>query len=394
MEERLPKRVALLATHPIQYQIPWFCRLAASPELDLKVFFGLVPDAAQQGVGFDISFSWDIPLLEGYAWSALKNVSNRPSLGSFTGCNTPEIYRELRSWCPHVVILTGWHSLMMFQGLWACKRLRIKAVVRGESNALRSRPWFVRVGHRLLMKGYTSFLAVGEANRVFYEQAGVSANRIFDCPYFVDNDRFVASAAELNRRRSQLRSRWQIPDEACCFVFVGKMLPKKRPLDLLFAVDEARKQCASLHLLMVGTGQLMDEAKAFAAKQNLPVTFTGFLNQSEIPKAYVAADCLVLPSDSGETWGLVVNEAMACGIPAIVSDRVGCGPDLVVAEETGAIFPLGNVDSLARKIVSFASDMDRLKAMGKEAQKKVMTCYSVGRAVDGTLAAVQAAVRT
>ena len=128
-------------------------------------------------------------------------------------------------------------------------------------------------------------------------------------------------------------------------------------------------------------------------QENLPVTFAGFLNQSEIPKAYVAADCLVLPSDSGETWGLVVNEAMACGIPAIVSDHVGCGPDLVIEGETGGVFPLGDIDALAHKIAHFASDADRLKAMGKEAQRRVMTYYSVDRAVEGTLAAIHAAVQ-
>jgi glycosyltransferase involved in cell wall biosynthesis len=114
----------------------------------------------------------------------------------------------------------------------------------------------------------------------------------------------------------------------------------------------------------------------------LPVTFAGFLNQSEISRAYVAADCLVLPSDYGETWGLVLNEAMASGIPAIVSDRVGCGPDLVIENQTGAICPFGNGAALAEQMVAFASDRQRMQEMGRRARERVLQEYSVEKAVE------------
>ena len=94
---------------------------------------------------------------------------------------------------------------------------------------------------------------------------------------------------------------------------------------------------------MVGSGELEGTCHQQAERRGLPVTFTGFLNQGEIADAYAAADALVLPSDSGETWGLVVNEAMACGLPAIVSDHVGCVADLVIHGQTGLIFPLDQV---------------------------------------------------
>ena len=222
---------------------------------------------------------------------------------------------------------------------------------------------------------------------------GWPTHKIFDCPYFVDNDRFSSSALELFNHRAQLRAQWQIPDRACCFLFAGKMIAKKRPLDLLQAVSKVRDCGAPVHVLMVGTGELLDEAKVFAEKEKLPVTFAGFLNQTEMPKAYVAADCLVLPSDAGETWGLVVNEATACGIPAIVSDHVGCGPDLVLEGQTGVVFPLGDIAALSEKIGALASEPAKLRAMGKAAQQRVVNYYSINRAVEGTLAAIDAAVR-
>ena len=202
-------RVALLATHPIQYQVAWFCKLASLPELEVKVFFGMIPDAAQQGVGFDVSFDWDIPLLEGYPWVVLENVSSKPDLDRFSGCKTPEIYNTLKNWRPNVVILTGWHSLMLIQALWACLRLRVPIIVRGDSNSIRSRTIATQTGHRILMKAFDHFLAVGISNREFYERAGVSRYRIFDCPHFVDNERFSTSAAKLKPMRDQLRSKWQ-----------------------------------------------------------------------------------------------------------------------------------------------------------------------------------------
>jgi glycosyltransferase involved in cell wall biosynthesis len=143
---------------------------------------------------------------------------------------------------------------------------------------------------------------------------------------------------------------------------------------------------------MVGAGELMEPARVLAHQEQLPLSFTGFLNQSEIVRAYVAADCLVLPSDAGETWGLVVNEAMACGLPAIVSDQVGCGMDLVHEQETGATFPMGDVTALANRIEEFAADPDELIAMGQRAQQLVLTHYSVERAVEGTLSAIEGVV--
>jgi glycosyltransferase involved in cell wall biosynthesis len=121
------------------------------------------------------------------------------------------------------------------------------------------------------------------------------------------------------------------------------------------------------------------------------VTFAGFLNQSEIVKSYVAADTLVLPSDGGETWGLVVNEAMVCGRPCIVSDKVGCGPDLVTPE-TGAIHPLGDVARLAELMSEFAADRNRLRVRGEAAARKI-TEYSTEVAVRGMLEAVHAVAR-
>jgi glycosyltransferase involved in cell wall biosynthesis len=191
----------------------------------------------------------------------------------------------------------------------------------------------------------------------------------------------------MRSRKNEFRTAWGIPPDARVFLFCGKFIQKKHPLTLLRAAAVARSQGARLHLLLVGDGELRPECERFARSHELPATFAGFLNQSRLPEAYVAADCLVLPSDDGETWGLVVNEAMACGLPALVSDRVGCAPDLIVPGESGQIFPFGDEHALARALVELSSDRAILEQMGRSARKHVSQ-YSLEALTEGTLQAL------
>jgi glycosyltransferase involved in cell wall biosynthesis len=380
--------LAIVATHPIQYQIPWFQELSKLPEVKLRIYYALLPDKGQQGAGFGVPFVWDIPMLEGYEWVALANTARKPSLSKFFGSRTPSIKAVLSQNRPDAVIITGWNAYSLLQALWACMILRIPRIVRGESNALCKRPPWIRLLHRALLSCFDAFLAIGNANQQFYLQNGVESARIFDSKYFVDNHRIHTGFELAVPKRAALREKWGIPCDRFCFLYVGKLEPKKRIFDLLAALRMAMRTSKDLHLLVVGAGELGDEAKAMSEAGDLPVSYAGFLNQTELPDAYAAGDCLTLPSDYGETWGLVVNEAMVCGLPAIVSDRVGCGPDLIEQGVTGAIFPFGNVTTLAARLVEMASDRSRAQVMGRRARERV-SCYSVKETTAGTLRAVE-----
>lgn len=380
-------KVAIVATHPIQYHIPWFQGLAAQAGVELKVYFAMLPTREQQGVGFNVPFTWDIPMLEGYEWEVLPNAVAKPQLGTFRGSSVPSIRRILAANRPDAVIITGWHALPLLQALWACIRLGIPRLVRGESNTMRSRPLRIRLLHRLLLAQFDAVLTIGRSSRQFYLQNGVDAARLFPTDYFVDNQRFQNQLELVRDQRAMIRARWNIPADHTCYLYVGKLEQKKRILDLLAALGIARGRTPSIHLLVVGTGDLMAEAVRVTAEGGLPVTFAGFLNQTEISQAYAAADCLVLPSDYGETWGLVVNEAMASGLPAIVSDRVGSGPDLVEAGSTGDVFPFGDSAALGELLVRYA-DQDLLASMGRRA-RRLIEAYSVERAVGGTVRAFE-----
>ncbi|MBZ0087658.1 MAG: glycosyltransferase family 4 protein [Thermomonas sp.] len=382
-------RVAMVTTHPIQYQVPWLRLLGQQAGIELQVFFAMVPDAAEQGREFGVAFEWDMPLLEGYAHTVLENVAKRPSLTEFRGCDTPGIGRALREGRFDAVIVNGWGTKMALQALWACKRQGIPCIVRGEANGLRPRARWKRFLHARLLARYAACLAIGSNNRDYLRAAGVPDKRIFATPYCIDNLRF-RDAAERWRQElgvSALRARFGLDSARTVFLFSGKFVEKKRPGDIIEAVRRLPEVVRSnIQILLVGDGPLREQLQQ--AAQGLPVHFAGFLNQSEITAAYAASDALLLPSDSGETWGLVVNEAMACGLPALVSDQVGCAVDLVTPGATGEVFGCGDVAALAALLKRYAAKREALAQMGQAAQARVLDGYNFGRVVDGAMAAL------
>lgn len=381
-------RLGIVASHPVQYQVPWYRALAAEANVDLTVYYALIPTPAQQGIGFGVDFAWDVPLLDGYRWTALENSARSPSLDGFLSSRTPSVERILARDRPDVVVVSGWQSFPLLQAARACGRLGIPCLVRGESSALRRRPWWGRAIHRRLVARFDACLAIGRVNLRFYRENGVPPERIFLVPYFVDERRFRSQAERLAPERESIRRGWGLSPEDVCLLFAGKLVAKKRIGDLLAAVAIARRSRPEARVLVVGDGEEAEAARRLAAELGVPAAFAGFLNQTEISRAYVAADCLVLPSDYGETWGLVVNEAMVHGLPAIVSDRVGCGPDLVEDGVTGRVFPFGDRNALARAIVDVVERPGPRREMGARARHRVAE-YSAERAVGGTLEAAR-----
>ena len=395
-----PVNLVAVETHPIQYKAPFFRLLHQDPRVDLTVLYAMVPDSTKQGDGFGVNFKWDLPLLNGYNYEVLENQAKIPSVNFFRGCDTPEIYKRLKELRPDAVLVNGWVVKTCLQALFACLRLEIPCIVRGEANDLRPRAWWKTIFHKLLLKQYSAFISIGKSNRDFYVNRGVAPEKVFNGFYCVESDRFAKQCEDAKQEWRGLRNKWGIPSDSVCFIFSGKFEEKKRPMDILYALhkvsesskrkpqrDKSKNVCKQ-HLLMVGDGKLRTQCEAFAKEYNLPVTFTGFLNQSEIPQAYAVSDCMVLASDFGETWGLVVNEAFACGLPAIVSDRVGCHPDLIIPNKTGAVFPFGNFDRLAHLMREFSQDKDALIQMGQNACEHIQD-YSIDNLVKGTLDAIR-----
>jgi glycosyltransferase involved in cell wall biosynthesis len=242
------------------------------------------------------------------------------------------------------------------------------------------------------MPRFDGYLVVGQRAREYYLNYGASEKRMFSAPHAVDNAFFAAESACMRTDRAGLRRRFGLPESATVWLFAGKLVGRKRPSDFLEAIGRAAARDGQTWALVVGDGPLRLVLEQTVRKAGWPVRFAGFLNQSQMPAAYAASDALVLPSNATETWGLVVNEAMASGLPAIVSDQVGCGPDLVRPNETGMVFRCGDVDQLTRMITCLSSEPPRLSRLAAGARRHIAN-YSIEAAVRGTLAAIRAVGR-
>lgn len=387
------KKLAILTTHPIQYQAQFFRNLASRAGLDMQVFFCHEATASEQAAaGFGVEFEWDTPLLGGYQYSFLKNVAKTPTVARFAGLDTPEIKSIISRGGYDAVLVNGWHYKAAWQAIRACWRTKTPVMVRGDSHLHTRRPLWKRITkrmtHRQFIPKFDACLAVGKWSREYYLHYGARPERIFLSPHAVDNDWFEREAAASRTQRAENRTRWGLENNSTVFLFVGKFIEKKRPRDFVEAIALANRSGAHISGLMIGDGPLRSECEDFVNSNKIPVRFAGFLNQTQLPAAYAAADCLVLPSDGGETWGLVVNEAMACGLPAIVSDQVGCGPDLIDPGLTGDIFPMGNIGSLAATMQVWAGAGRCRDAL--EAVHPKIEGYSIQRAAEGILEAMRA----
>jgi len=328
----------------------------------------------QAKAGFGVEFEWDVSLMDGYRWEYVPNVASKPGTNSFWGMDNPELANKIARREFDAVVLNGWHYKSAWQTMQACWRNGTAIMGRGDSN-LRTPRNAVKTGakwpfYRFFISRLDAGLPVGAWSREYFLHYGARPDSVFDVPHTVDSDRISSEASRWMQNRGELRRKWGLPDDEMVFVFPGKLIARKRPLDFIRAIGQARRMGAKVIGLIVGDGVLRQDCEAEAAQSGGPVRFAGFLNQTEIIKAYVAADALALPSDGRETWGLVVNEAMVCGRPCFLSDQVGCSPDLIDQGKTGATFRCGDVDGLAALLKQYA-DRETLLKMGEQARDKI-----------------------
>ncbi len=387
----MPFRLAYLVSHPIQYQVPLLRRLAAHPDVDLTVYYMDDAGARQyRDPEFGVTVQWDLPLLDGYSWRVLPNRSPIPRADHFLRYLQPSVIRALRRGRYDAVVVHGYaHATewLAFLGAWLSGT---PLLLRGESTHLGRRRWARAVKRLVLgpaLRRMAGVLAIGSLNRRFYRAYGVPESRIFWVPYAVDNERFMAEADRLAPERQALRRLLGWPDDLPVVLYSGKLIPKKRPLDIVDA-------CARLGvdrpivLVFMGDGPLRGEVEGAARRRGLAhAIVTGFINQSEVPRYYAAADVLALPSGY-EPWGLALNEGMCFGLPVVASDAVGAAPDLVRDGENGFVYPAGDTQALAEALRRVLASPERRLRMGTRS-REIVSGYSYEADVRGILEALR-----
>lgn len=376
-------RLAIVTTHPVQYYAPLFRDLAR--DLDLTVFYGYRPVPSDQAqAGFGVGFEWDIDLTSGYRLQFLKNRAWQPGLAGFWGISTPEIGKRLRDGKFDAVLLIGWHKKFLLQALLAAKRLGLPVLMRGDSHLQTPRSRLKRLAKELaypvFLRQFDAALAVGVMSRAYWRHYRFPAARIFASPHCVDTDWFAERATLA--ARIELRARLGIAPAAPVVLFAGKLVEFKRPLQLVEAVSRVRRSGVPAELLVAGDGPLRQAMTDRAAALGLRLHLLGFYNQSQMPAAYAAADVLALPSKQ-ESWGLVANEALACGTPAIVADSVGCAPDLITLFGEQVVFASDRVDSLVDRLGAVLHCPPSLEVIAAANRT-----FSLSAAVSGIVAAM------
>jgi glycosyltransferase involved in cell wall biosynthesis len=325
-------KLAIISSHPIQYNAPLFALISKEQKIELMVFYSWGEQS--MGAKFDPDFGktieWDIPLLDGYAYTFAKNTSKDPGSHHFKGIINPTLNQEIERWGAEVVWVWGWSfdshlkAMRYFKG-------KIPVWFRGDSTLLDEPKGFSlkKIVRRIFLtwvyRHVDKAFYVGTHNKAYYRKHGLKETQLVYAPHAIDNERFFESTGEKSMEASCWREKLGFKKEDIVLLFAGKFEPRKNPFFLVELMKAI--QLESIKLVMVGNGPLENKLKESLSKDQR-VSFLEFQNQTKMPILYRIADYYILPSAS-ETWGLALNEALASGTMVIASEKCGGSCDLI-----------------------------------------------------------------
>jgi glycosyltransferase involved in cell wall biosynthesis len=358
-------RLAIVTSHPIQYNAPWFRLLSERNKISIKVFYtlGTFEKEALKDPGFGRTIKWDIPLLEGYEFENVKNISVAPGTRNYSGIVNPELVSTIEKWRPSALLVFGWN----FNSHLKCIRhfsKKMPVFFRGDSTLLNEgkgiRKYIRRTVLKWVYRNVDIAFYVGQRNKDYFLRNGLQKSQLVLAAHAIDNDRFMQPEAMYNDQAKEWLQSLGIPNDHFVVLYAGKFEAVKNVSLLL----KAARLLNNVHInfILAGNGPLEADLKAMAGSN---VHFLDFQNQQKMPVLYRLADVYVLPSLS-ETWGLGVNEAMACSRAVLVSDQCGCAADLVNENCNGYIFKSENAEDLVEKLTLLYNEKGRIRDMGRQ----------------------------
>jgi glycosyltransferase involved in cell wall biosynthesis len=359
--------VVMLVSHPIQYYVPLYRWLAEQGDIELTVLFH---NRVGVGKSFDTGFGrevvWDLPLLDGYQHEFL---SDRIESGGI--CLS--VVSALNRIKPDVLLVHGYHDLTNILAIVASRFMGVQVLMRSDTKPTPKNMnlgFFKNALKRFVFKQIDFFVAIGKLNHEFYSRNGVAANKILFSPFSVENIFFALDIPTRAKLRKEMRLELGIRDDEFVVLSASKLIHRKRVSDVIESCANLQAQGVEVCLLVVGSGDEEAILRKQAESSGARVVFVGFKNQTEIRDFYAISDIFVLASEL-EPWGLAVNEAMASGLPCVVSDQVGAAPDLIEGKGTGVVYPCADIPRLGDALKKFALDRDFLSSCSSRATQVI-----------------------
>lgn len=356
-------RLAWLATHPIQYQVPLIKEISGDVEIDLTVlYFSDFSSRTYIDREFGRQVKWDLPLLEGYKYKFIGDQSESSNGVTFFSPKVKGLEELLTRENFDVILIQGWNHYAYVKAAWLAKKAGLKVLLRCEAtdHVSSSRGLIKFIRERIvkfLFARVDYFMAIGSRNLEFYKKRNIKPERIGSMPYCVDNIYFRNKAKEADL--GALRNKINLKNDRPVILYASKLTARKHAdllLEAYISLNEPKP-----NLIFVGDGELLEVLKIKTEESKLEnVYFTGFCNQSELPAYYSLADIFVLPSVN-ETWGLVVNEAMNAGCAIVVTEQVGSGADLVINGKNGFVVEADSIPALVNALSALLKNKTYLK---------------------------------
>lgn len=375
----MPKKIAVISSHPIQYNAPLFALMAQEPEIDLMVFYTWGESCL--GEKYDPDFGkvieWDIPLLDGYNYTFVINTSLDPGSHHFKGIMNPSLNQEIEAWQPDAIWVWGWafdsHLKVMrhFKGkvpVWFRGDSTLLDEPKGFSLKKIARRFFLTWVYRYVDKAFY----VGTHNKTYFKKHGLKESQLVFAPHAIDNNRFSDESGQKTLRALEWRKELGYSESDFVVLFAGKFEPRKNPF-FLIELMQSIKERSNIKLLFVGNGPLEAELKK-QAKADERIQFLDFQNQSDMPLIYRIANVLILPSQS-ETWGLAINESLVSGTKVLASKECGGAIDLIHSDN-GLLF---NPRTEIRKVIEYLKKHpnDFFREVLKSSLLKGHTCKEI-----------------
>ena len=367
------KNLAIITTHPIQYQIPLFKKLSSS-KICADVFFASKQNLSskKKDLEFNVNFNWDIELLKGYNYFFSTNQTKEINDWRLS-FNNLEKYLKRKKY--DAVLIFGWNKLLYWKSFYLAKKMRIPIILRVETNfyseinLIKKRLKIFIL--KILFRYINFFLYIGKFNKEFYQFLEVPKQKLFPAFYFVDNNFFF------KKKKNTLKNQLNIQNKKIC-LFAAKFIDRKNPLEFI-KLAILLKNYKDIHFLMVGNGILMNQCKDFIQNSDIKnITLLGFKNQKELRDIYHISDLLVLTSRY-ETWGLVINEALASSVPVIASNKCGGAIDLIKNNINGFIYKENNILDLKNKVLKILKNKNNIK---KTNIQNIISSYSVDKTIN------------